>query len=440
MNFQTRLMLVGLTLTVAGFNCASFGAPGATGAPDASSARSAPSSPPAGKAAPAALKIDSRCVDILQKLTNTYKSASTIETKVVVDMELQSSKGDKQKLPAQYNISIAKPNRFSIELVSTRGGKVVSNGKRSEFYFKPANRYMIDKALPSLEENFEKHEFRFVTAGLLNFAFLRELMEINPYATIMKDVRQVQYIGAEKVDGLDCDRLRITQGEFVRDIWVTKPNAPMLLKVEPNMTAGLSEKVREAGNKIFLSLMYKDQILGKSMNDGRFDVAHPADAKYVREFFHEEGAQLIGKKAPDVTLPMADGTSIKLSSLKDRLVVLDFWATWCPPCVMSLPIFTKASVPFKSKGVVFIAVNKGEPMATAKNYLKSNHINATLAADRDGRVASAFDVEGIPCTVFIGRDGIVKGVHVGIRPSGLAEGFTEDLNKFIAGKSLKREE
>jgi peroxiredoxin len=256
----------------------------------------------------------------------------------------------------------------------------------------------------------------------------------------MKDVRQVQYIGTEKVDGLDCDRLRITsEVNLPRDIWVTKSNAPMLLKVEPNMTPGLPEKARKAGNRIFLSFAYKDQILGKSMNDGRFDVAHPSDAKYVREFFHEEGSQLIGKMAPDVTLPMADGTSIKLSSLRDRLVVLDFWATWCPPCVRSLPIFTKASVPFKSKGVVFIAVNKGEPMATAKSYLKSNHIDATLAADRDGRVASAFDVEGIPCTVFIGRDGIIKGVHVGIRPSGLAEGFTEDLNKFIAGKSLKRE-
>jgi thiol-disulfide isomerase/thioredoxin len=256
----------------------------------------------------------------------------------------------------------------------------------------------------------------------------------------MKDVKQLQYLGAEKASGLDCDHMRITHGDFVRDLWVTKSKAPMLLKVEPNMVAGLSEKARKAGNKIFLSFTYKDQILGKSMNDGRFEVAHPPSAKYVREFFHEEGAELIGKKAPDVTLPMADGTKIKLSSLKDRLVVLDFWATWCPPCVMSLPIFAKASQPFKSKGVVFIAVNKGESLQTAKDYLRTNHIDATLAADQDGRVGSAFNVEGIPCTIFIGRDGFIKGVHVGIRPTGLAEGFTEDLNKFIAGKSLKREQ
>ncbi len=429
MNFRTKSILVGLLpLAIAASTCASFAAPTDSGAPSA------------GKAAPIASKIDARCIDILQKMTNTYKSASTLESKVIVDMVLQSSNGDSQKLPAQYFISIAKPNRVSVELVSTRGGKVVSNGKRAEFFFKPANSYMIDKSLPTMEENFERHEFRFVTAGLLNFAFVRELMEVNPYAAVTKDLRQLQYVGAEKLDGLDCDRIRITQGEFIRDIWVTKSKSPMLLKVEPNMTAGLSEKARKAGNKILLSMVYKDQILGKSMNDGRFDVAHPAGAKYVREFFHEEGAQLIGKKAPDVTLAMADGTSIKLSSLKDRLVVLDFWATWCPPCVMSLPIFAKASVPFKAKGVVFIAVNKGEPMSTAKNYLKHNHINVTLAADRDERVASAFEVEGIPCTIFIGRDGIVKGVHVGIRAQGLAEGFTEDLNKFIAGKSLKREQ
>ena len=272
MNFQTRLVFVGLTLSVAGFSCASFGAPKESNPASSPASGAATVSAPASKAAPAALKIDPRCVEILQKLTNTYKSASTIETKVVVDMQLQSSDGAKQKLPAQYNVSIAKPNRFSVELVSTRGGKVVSNGKRSEFFFKPANKYMIDKPLPTMQENFEKHEFRFVTAGLLNFSFLRELMEINPFATIMKDVRQVKYIGVEKIDGIDCDRLQITQGEFVRDIWVTRSKAPMLLQVEPNMTAGLSEKAKKAGNKIFMSLLYKDQILGKSMNDGRFEV------------------------------------------------------------------------------------------------------------------------------------------------------------------------
>lgn len=438
-----KLSLVSLSLSLLSANLAGFAEPPVKSPAPSKSSDASKSKDPSKSAALPGLapgKIDPRCVTILQNMTNTYKSASTLETKIVVDMKLQGSDGSKQDLPAQYNISIAKPNRFAVELDSTRGGKVVSNGKRSEYYYKPADKYMFAKPEETLEENFEKHEFRFVTAGLLSFAFTRELMEINPYAAIMKDVKQLQYLGAEKAAGLDCDHMRITHGDFVRDLWVTKSKAPMLLKVEPNMVAGLSEKARKAGNKVFLSFTYKDQILGKSMNDGRFEVAHPPSGKYVREFFHEEGAELIGKKAPDVTLPMADGTKIKLSSLKDRLVVLDFWATWCPPCVMSLPIFAKASQPFKSKGVVFIAVNKGESLQTAKDYLRSNHIDATLAADQDGRVGSAFNVEGIPCTIFIGRDGLIKGVHVGIRPAGLAEGFTEDLNKFIAGKSLKREQ
>ncbi len=217
-------------------------------------------------------------------MTNTYKSSSTLESKVVVDMVLQSGDGSKEKLPAKYIISIAKPNRFSVELVSTRGGKAVSNGKRSEFFFEPKNVYMIDKPQETMKENFDTHEFRFVTAGLLSYAFTRELMEINPYAAIMKDVRAVKYIGTEKVDGLDCDRLRITR-EFNLDIWVTKSKAPMLLKVEPDMTAGLPESVRKAGNKSSCRWCTKTKILGKSMNDGRFDVAHATGAKYVREFF-----------------------------------------------------------------------------------------------------------------------------------------------------------
>lgn len=383
--------------------------------------------------------LDSKCQQIIEKLANTYKGATSLSTKIIVDMNLLAKDGSKQKLPAEYAISISKPNRFSVELISTRGGKVVSNGKRSEFFFKPANAYMIAPSMKTMEEDFGKHEFRFVTAGLLNFAFVRELMETNPYAAIMSDVKNLTYVGSEKIDNLDCDRVRITQGEFVRDIWVTKSTAPMLLKVSPDMTAGMNERARKAGNKILLSFQFKDQILNTTMNDGRFEVAHPTGAKFVREFFHEEGGEFIGKPAPDAVLSMSDGTKIKLSSLKDRFVVLDFWATWCPPCVMSLPVFAKASEQFKSKGVVFIAVNKGEDTATAKRWFQQKHLSVPLASDVNLQTSSAFHVEGIPCTVFIGRDGNVKGYHVGISPNNLRENFIEDLNKLIAGKSLRRE-
>ncbi len=428
MKIQIKLLLIGLALTLAQlFNSPTF---------------AAPATPQTNKAAPkTAVKIDAHCEQILQKMFDTYRSSVSLSTKIKVSMTLQSAQGTKQDLPAQYVISIAKPNRYSVELVSTRGGSAVSNGKRSEFYFKPAGAYMLAPSLPTLQENFDKHEFRFVTAGLLNFALTRELMEANPYTAIMDGVQRVQYIGTEKVDGVECDRLRLSQPQkYDTDIWVEKSNPPVLKKVQPDMSEGLSESAKRAGNKILLSFLYKDQVFGKPMNDGRFDTTHPPSAKFVREFFHEEGGELIGKKAPDVTLPMSDGTKIKLSSLRDRLVVLDFWATWCPPCVMSLPIFARASEDFKTKGVVFIAVNKGEEMNAAKHFMLSNKIHVPSALDQDGRIASTYNVEGIPCTIFIGRDGIVKGVHVGIAPAHLREGFIEDLNKFVNGKSLKREQ
>ena len=78
-------------------------------------------------------------------------------------------------------------------------------------------------------------------------------------------------------------------------------------------------------------------------------------------------------------------------------------------------------------------------MNAAKHFMLSNKIHVPSALDQDGRIASTYNVEGIPCTIFIGRDGIVKGVHVGIAPAHLREGFIEDLNKFVNGKSLKRE-
>lgn len=379
-------------------------------------------------------KIDARCEKILRNMVATYKGSVSLSCNIKVDMTLNEKGEIKQAEPAKYIVSIAKPNRFSVELAATRGGKAVSNGGRVEYYYKPKDIYMIAKPESNLAMDFERDEFKLATAGLVNFSWVRELMAVDPYSEITAGVTSVQYAGTEKVANIDCDHLRLEQGSVTTNCWTSRGDKPLLVKVQPD----LNRNKRSGANKISVSYLYSDQVFNKSMNDGRFEVAHPTGAHFVKEFFHEEGAELIGKPAPDVVLPMSDGTQVKLSNLKDRFVILDFWATWCPPCVASLPVFAKTAATFKPKGVVFIAVNKGESPVTAKTYLKANHINASLATDADGKLSEAFHVEGIPCTIFIGRDGVVKGVHVGINPNGLEKSFHEDLEKFISGKSLKR--
>jgi len=124
-------------------------------------------------------------------------------------------------------------------------------------------------------------------------------------------------------------------------------------------------------------------------------------------------SRLIDKAAPNFELSKLDGTQLKLSDLKGRIVVLDFWATWCGPCVASLPKITELGQEYKGAEVDVIAVNIEETSAIVRTFLDRAKISPVVALDSDGTVAKAYQATAIPQTVIIDRDGKVKHVFVG---------------------------
>ena len=122
---------------------------------------------------------------------------------------------------------------------------------------------------------------------------------------------------------------------------------------------------------------------------------------------------LVGRTAPDIEAKLLDDSPFSLKSHASEVVLLDFWATWCGPCVMELPILMKIAEEYKSKGVVLYAVNAGEDAETIRAFLKDRQWEFNVVLDADGKSAIAYEVTGIPQLVIIGRNGIVKAVHVG---------------------------
>ncbi len=130
-----------------------------------------------------------------------------------------------------------------------------------------------------------------------------------------------------------------------------------------------------------------------------------------------------GDLAPDFTLPTLDGKTISLSDLRGSVVVLDFWASWCPPCRRSLPLLDKFATWARSEGapVEVFAVNFGERKRTAEErreiatrYWKQTGFAVRALLDLDNSVATAFEVSPIPHTVVIGPDGTIIDVEVGL--------------------------
>jgi peroxiredoxin len=144
----------------------------------------------------------------------------------------------------------------------------------------------------------------------------------------------------------------------------------------------------------------------------------------------KEKDPLIGQKAPDFQTQFLNEEDFKLSEQKGKVVILDFWATWCGPCVRALPELQKATSRFNKNNVTLLAVNQGESKKVISKFLKKKQIKAlSVIMDETRKIGGDYKVKGIPKTVIIDQKGVVRHVHVGFS-SGMGErlkGEVQDL-------------
>ncbi len=146
-----------------------------------------------------------------------------------------------------------------------------------------------------------------------------------------------------------------------------------------------------------------------------------------------EGSPLIGLAAPEVELPWARGEVVvendpfTVAGYRGKVLVLDFWASWCGPCVQAMPIVASLEEEFAEQGVEFVAVNLQESPAEVAAALDRMAIDPPVALDPDGVAAQRYQVTGIPRTVVIDREGIVSHVLVGG-----GDGFEERLREALS--------
>lgn len=133
----------------------------------------------------------------------------------------------------------------------------------------------------------------------------------------------------------------------------------------------------------------------------------------------------VGEQAPEITGKTIEGKDFKLKEMNDKLVLVDFWATWCPPCKIEIPHLQAAYKKYRDQGLEIVSVDVNEDVATIKNFTEKYPMPWIHLTDSDGSLSKKYSVHGIPSPYLIDHTGKI-----------VAKG--EELRMHHLGKTLEK--
>jgi peroxiredoxin len=120
-----------------------------------------------------------------------------------------------------------------------------------------------------------------------------------------------------------------------------------------------------------------------------------------------------GQPAPNFTLTSLEGQTVNLSDYAGQVVMVNMWATWCPPCKAEMPDIHQYYQAHQADGFVVLAVNSQEDASTVKTFIDATGFTFPVLVDLGGTVMNLYNVRGLPTSVIVDRDGTIKYTHTG---------------------------
>jgi len=304
-------------------------------------------------------------------------------------------------------------NRFYYEGRSMAGSSVrVSDGKNIWIYRVNDHRYTA-KPVSAAESN-EHMPIAMPEYAMMQAERLRK--SLGDMAKSLKSAQRLPDANL-KVNGhkVSCavvhvqtsDQKRVPPNySFEKTIWIDKNHETVLRIVEHEHTHTTVGGGSEVPIEVETSTNFTNADLDGPVRDSLFTFTPPADARLVENFPDPRhfGPDMTGEQVPALKLKSADGKAVSLDSFRGKPVLIDFWATWCSPCVTALPKLDKIYQEAKDKGLVMIFVDQDEEAKTATDFLAKKGYTWPNFHD-EGDVEKLMGSSGVPREVLIDTAG-----------------------------------
>ncbi len=135
--------------------------------------------------------------------------------------------------------------------------------------------------------------------------------------------------------------------------------------------------------------------------------------------------------APDFTLKSLDGKNIKLSEQRGDVVMINFWASWCGPCLQEMPALEQLHQRYKDLGFTLLGVNVEQDLKEAKAYLNKVNVTFPILFDVTNQVSNEYEISAMPTTYLVDRDGNLRKLYMGYQPETSEEIYQQEIKALL---------
>lgn len=161
---------------------------------------------------------------------------------------------------------------------------------------------------------------------------------------------------------------------------------------------------------LFILLIILLVIVGESLRQSDHETG--SQEAVINPFANLSAKPKIGSQAPAFSLRTPDGVLVSLDQFRGKAVLINFWATWCGPCLIEMPLLQSAAQRHPDDLVV-LAINIEEPPRTIKPFLESHHLTFNVLMDEEGKIANTYGIFAYPASFFIDKQGIIRSQQIG---------------------------